>query len=156
MAIEKVREYFRELGLEDRVLEFDQSSETVTLASQAVGTEPRNIVKTMSFMVGGEPILVCMAGDARIANAKFKAQFHTKAQMIPHDEVGELIGHDVGGVCPFAIKDGVAVYLDRSLQGLDWVYPAAGSGNSAVRLTVSELERYSAPRGWVDICKDPE
>ena len=153
MAIEKVREYFRKMGLEDRVLEFDQSSETVTLASQAVGTEPRNIVKTMSFMVGGEPILVCMAGDARIANAKFKAQFHTKAQMIPHDEVGELIGHDVGGVCPFALKDGVKVYLDVSMKRFGTVFPACGSSNSAIELSPEKLERLSGAAGWVDVCK---
>jgi prolyl-tRNA editing enzyme YbaK/EbsC (Cys-tRNA(Pro) deacylase) len=156
MAIDKVREYFSELGLEDRILEFSQSSETVTLAAQAVGTEPNNIVKTMSFMVDGKPILICLAGEARIANSKFKATFHTKATMLPHDEVGKLIGHEVGGVCPFAVNEGVEVYLDKSLEGLDTVYPAAGSGNSAVRLSVPELERYASPRGWVDVCKDPE
>ncbi len=156
MAIEKVRVFFGGLGLEDRILEFRQSSETVTLAAQAVGTEPKNIVKTMSFKVDGEPVLICMAGDARISNPKFKATFHTKATMLPHDEVGRLIGHDVGGVCPFAVNDGVAVYLDKSLEGLETVYPAAGSGSSAVRLSVLELERYASPRGWVDVCKDPE
>lgn len=156
MAIDKVRAYFRELGLEDRILEFDQSSETVTLAAQAVGTEPNNIVKTMSFMVNSAPILICLAGEARISNPKFKARFHTKASMIPFEEVGPLIGHDVGGVCPFATNPGVKVYLDESLRALDVAYPAAGSGNSAVRLTVAELEKYSSPCEWVDISKGPE
>ena len=156
MAIDKVRAYFRELGLEDRILEFDKSSETVSLAALAVGTEPNNIVKTMSFKVDGDPILICLAGEARISNPKFKATFHQKASMIPFEEVGELIGHDVGGVCPFAVNPGVRVYLDKSLEALDVAYPAAGSGNSAVRLTVPELEKYASPCQWVDVSKDPE
>ena len=153
MAIDKVREYFSELGLEDRILEFSQSSETVTLAAQAVGTEPNNIVKTMSFMVDGAPILICLAGEARISNPKFKATFHTKATMLPHDEVGRLIGHDVGGVCPFALPENVKVYLDVSLQRFETVFPAAGSSNSAIELTIAELEQYSGFTAWVDVCK---
>lgn len=156
MSIEKVREYFDQFGMKERVLEFDQSSETVELAAQAVGCEPKQIAKTMSFLVGEDPILICLAGDAKIANAKYKKQFGTKAKMISFDDVEELIGHQVGGVCPFAIKDNVMVYLDESLKRFETVFPAAGSGNSAIELTIPELEKYSNFAGWIDIAKDWE
>ena len=156
MSIEKVREYFDQFGMKERVLEFDQSSETVELAAQAVGCEPKQIAKTMSFLVGEDPILICLAGDAKIANAKYKKQFGTKAKRISFDDVEELIGHQVGGVCPFAIKDNVMVYLDESLKRFETVFPAAGSGNSAIELTIPELEKYSNFAGWIDISKDWE
>lgn len=156
MSIEKVRSYFSKINMEDRILEFDVSSETVELAAVAVGCEPQKITKTMSFYVGDMPILIAMAGDARISNPKYKAKFGTKAKMIPFEEVEGAIGHKVGGVCPFAIKEGVDVYLDISLKRFDWIYPAAGSGNSAVKLTPDELEKYSNSIEWIDVCKDWE
>lgn len=156
MAIERVREYFRGFGLEDRIIEFESSSETVELAAAAVGCEPKRIAKTMAFMVGEQPILVVMAGDARIANPKFKAEFATKPKMIAPPELPGLIGHEMGGVCPFGIREGVAVYLDESLRRFATVFPAAGSGNSAIELNLEELEKYSNSVKWVDIGKDWE
>lgn len=153
MSINRVREFMRERGMEDRVLEFDVSSATVELAAQAVGCEPARIAKTMSFLTGDGPVLVVTAGDMKIDNPKFKAQFHTKAKMIPPEQVEELIGHGVDGVCPFAVTDGTSVYLDESLKRFDTVYPAAGSANSAVRLSPEELVSLSGSRGWVDVCK---
>ena len=128
MAIEKVREYFRQFGIEGRVQEFDVSSATVDLAAAALGCEPCRIAKTLSFMTEEGPVLIVAAGDAKIDNTKYKAQFHTKAKMLTPDEAVELIGHAVGGVCPFAINDGVKVYLDESLRRFETVFPAAGSG----------------------------
>lgn len=154
VSIEKVRAYFDTLGIAERILEFDVSSATVDLAAQALGVEGKRIAKTLSFLVGENCVLVVAAGDARIDNAKFKGFFHVKAKMLPHDAVPEYIGHAVGGVCPFAVKDGVAVYLDQSLQRFDTVYPACGSSNSAIELTIDELERYSGFSEWVDVCKD--
>lgn len=156
MSIEKGRAYFRAHGIEDRVLEFDVSSETVELAAIAVGVEGKRIAKTMSFLIGEQPILIVAAGDAKIANAKYKAQFHIKAKMIPAGLVEELIGHDIGGVCPFGINDNVEVYLDESLKRFETVFPAAGSGNSAIELTIEELEKYSNYKEWIDVCKDWE
>ena len=156
MAIEKVKAYFSQFGLEDRIREFDVSSATVELAAAAVHCEPQRIAKTMSFMVDGAPILIVTAGDTKIDNTKFKAQFHTKAKMLTPEQAVELVGHAVGGVCPFAINEGVAVYLDRSLQRFESVFPAAGSANSAVELTIPELEKYSGMTAWVDVCKIPE
>lgn len=153
MAIEKVQEYFRRFGMEDRVREFPVSSATVALAGQALGCEPCRIAKTLSFLAEGEPILIVAAGDAKIDNAKYRAQFGTKARMISPEEVEPLIGHGVGGVCPFAIRDGVRVYLDESLRRFETVFPACGSSNSAIELTMEELEKYSACIGWVDVCK---
>lgn len=153
MAIERVRDYMKERGMGERILEFDVSSATVELAAEAVGCEPARIAKTMSFFAGGTPILIVTAGDRRIDNAKYKAQFHTKAKMIPADQVEEAVGHGIGGVCPFAVAEGTQVYLDESLKRFDTVYPAAGSANSAVRLTVEELEKLSGSRGWIDVCK---
>lgn len=153
MAFEKAKEYLKQFGLEDRVKEFDVSSATVELAAQAVGCEPARIAKTLSFLVGDESILIVTAGDARIDNGKYKAQFHTKAKMIGHDEVEARIGHAVGGVCPFGVNEGVRVFLDRSLKRFDIVYPACGSANSAVKLTIEELERASGCEAWIDVCK---
>ena len=141
MAIDKVKAYLRERGMEERVLEFDTSSATVELAAAAVGCEPARIAKTLSFHVGDRVALVVAAGDARIDNPKFKAQFGCKAKMLAADEAEPLIGHGVGGVCPFAVNDGVDVYLDESLRRFDVVYPAAGNAASAVRLTPDELQQ---------------
>lgn len=156
MSLEKVKKYFEQYGMKEKILEFDVSSETVELASIAVGCEGKQITKTMSFLLDDKPILVAMAGDARVSNPKFKEKFKMKAKMIPAENVGTIIGHNVGGVCPFAINDGVDVYLDISLKRFDYVYPAAGSGNSAIKLTVDELEKYSCAKEWVDVCKDWE
>lgn len=153
MAIEQVKAYFKQYGLEDKILEFPVSSATVALAAQALGCEEKQIAKTLSFLVEGDPILIVAAGDTKIDNPKFKAQFHQKAAMIPADRVENLIGHAVGGVCPFAVKPGVKVYLDRSLKRFQTVFPACGSANSAIELTIPELEKYSGFCAWVDVCK---
>ena len=153
MAIEKVREFFRQYGMEDRILEFTVSSATVELAAVAVGCEPAHIAKTLSFDVNGRAVLVVTAGDRKIDNPKFKAQFHTKAKMLSHDDALTRIGHAVGGVCPFAVNADVEIYLDKSLKRFDTIYPAAGSASSAVRLTPSELETASGGT-WVDVCKE--
>lgn len=154
MSIEKVRKYFSQYGIEDRILEFETSSETVELAAIAVGCEGKQITKTMSFLVDEKPVLIATAGDARIANAKFKEKFHTKAKMIPFEDVEKYIGHAVGGVCPFGVNPDVTTYLDISLKRFETVFPAAGSGNSAIELTIPELEKYSNFLEWVDVCKD--
>ena len=153
MSIDKVRAYFRSLGIEDKVMEFDVSSATVELAAQAVGCEPRRIAKTLSFMADGHPILIVAAGDAKIDNHNYKAQFGTKAKMLSPEEAVELVGHAVGGVCPFAVNEGVTVYLDESLRRFETVFPACGSVNSAIELTIPELERYSGFKAWIDVCK---
>lgn len=155
MAIEKVREFFRARGMEDRVMEFETSSATVELAAQAVGTDPARIAKTLSFYVGDRVALIVAAGDARIDNPKYKAQFHTKAKMLSAADAEERIGHAVGGVCPFAVKDGCDVYLDESLKRFETVFPACGSSNSAIELTPGELEELCQPCTWVDVCKLP-
>lgn len=155
MAIEKVREYFRTLGIEDRILEFDVSSATVDLAAQAIGCEPARIAKTLSFYMGDRVALIVAAGDARIDNPKFKAVFHTKAKMLKAEDAERLIGHAVGGVCPFAVADTCDVYLDESLRRFETVFPACGSSTSAIELTLDELERAAAPVGWIDVCKLP-
>ena len=156
MASEKVREYFSQYGLADRILEFDVSSETVELAAQAIGCESKQIAKSMSFLLNDQAILIVTSGDARISNPKFKEQFKTKAKMIPPDQVEKLIGHDVGGVCPFGIHEDVVVYLDISLQRFDTVFPAAGSGNSVIELSIDELETHSRAKDWIDVSKDWE
>jgi prolyl-tRNA editing enzyme YbaK/EbsC (Cys-tRNA(Pro) deacylase) len=156
MSIEKVRRFFKEKGMEDRVLEFDVSSATVELAAVAVGCESARIAKTLSFMVNGEPILIVTAGDAKIDNAKYKAYFRAKAKMLTPDEVVALIGHAVGGVCPFAVNEGVTVYLDESMKRFSTVFPAAGSAKSAVELSCDELFECSAALEWIDCCKIPE
>ena len=153
MSIEKVRAFFREKGIEDRVQEFPVSSATVELAAQALGVEGKRIAKTLSFLVGEQCVLIVAAGDAKVDNAKFKAQFHTKAKMLPHDLVPEYVGHAVGGVCPFAVKEGVAVYLDESLRRFETVFPACGSSNSAIELTIPELMAYADTGAWIDVCK---
>jgi prolyl-tRNA editing enzyme YbaK/EbsC (Cys-tRNA(Pro) deacylase) len=156
MAIEKVREYFSQHGLEDRILEFDVSSETVELAAQAIACEPKQIAKSMSFILDDNAIIVVTSGDARISNPKFKEHFKAKAKMISPDQVELLIGHDIGGVCPFGINEDVLVYLDVSLKRFETVFPAAGSGNSVIELSVAELEEHSQAEAWVDVCKDWE
>ena len=156
MAIEKVREYFRQFHMEDQILEFDVSSATVELAAQAVGCEPQRIAKTLSFKVDGNCVLIVAAGDARIDNRKYKDFFHTKAKMLSPDEVEEMTGHQIGGVCPFAVREGVRVWLVESLKRFETVYPACGSSNSAIQLTLPQLEQYSGSSGWVDVCKDWE
>ena len=156
MSIETVKAYFAALGMEDRVLEFPVSSATVELAAAALGCEPCRIAKTLSFSVGGAPILIVTAGDVKINNAAYKARFGTKAKMLTPDEAVTLIGHAVGGVCPFAVNEGVTVYLDESLRRFETVFPACGSGNSAIELTVPELEKYSGYADWVDVCKPRE
>lgn len=153
MAIERVREYFRERGFEERIQEYETSSATVELAAEAAGCEPARIAKSLSFRVGDDAILVVAAGDARIDNPKFKAQFGCKAKMLAFEEVDPAIGHAVGGVCPFAVNEGVAVYLDQSLRRFETVFPACGSDNSAIELSIDELEDLSGSLGWVDVCK---
>jgi len=154
MAIDKAREHLKKYGFEDRVKEFDVSSATVELAAKAVGVEPCRIAKTLSFMTKEGPILIVTAGDARIDNKKYKDQFHVKAKMLTPEEVIELVGHAVGGVCPFGIKEGVFVYLDESLKRFETVFPACGSANSAIELTISELEQCSGYVAWIDISKE--
>ena len=153
MAIEKVRLYFKEQGMEDKVLEFDVSSATVELAAEALHCAPQRIAKTLSFMVEEQPILVVAAGDVKIDNAKYKTRFGKKAKMLTPEEVERLVGHAVGGVCPFAVNEGVDVYLDVSLKRFETVFPACGSANSAIELTIPELEKHSAYAAWVDVCK---
>ena len=154
MAIEKVREYFCSLGIESRIREFEVSSATVTLAAEALGCEECRIAKTLSFYADDGVVLVVAAGDARIDNRKFKECFGFKAKMLSFEDAERLIGHAVGGVCPFAVNEGVSVYLDRSLKRFDTVFPACGSSNSAIEMTVDELETYSKSIAWVDVCKD--
>lgn len=153
MAIEKVRSYFKGLGMEDKILEFDVSSATVELAAQAVGVEGKRIAKTLSFLLDDRCILVVAAGDAKVDNRKYKDTFGSKAKMLAHDDVPQYIGHAVGGVCPFVVKEGVKIYLDESLRRFETVFPAAGSSNSAIELTIAELEQYSKFDSWVDVCK---
>ena len=154
MAIERVRAYFRELGIEEKVQELAESSATVELAAAALGTEPGRIAKTLSFMVNESPILIVTAGDVKIDNAKYKKFFGAKAKMLTPQQAEELIGHAVGGVCPFAVNDGVTVYLDESLQAYNTVFPACGSSNSAIELNMEELEKYSLSTAWIDVCKE--
>lgn len=153
MSIERVRAYFKMLGIENRILEFPVSSATVELAAAALGTEGKRIAKTLSFLVDGKAVLIVTAGDAKIDNRKFKEFFHVKAKMLSYEQVTELIGHAVGGVCPFAVNEGVEVYLDESLKRFETVFPACGSGNSAIELTIPELEKYSGYKEWVDVTK---
>ena len=153
MAIDQVRSFFKEQGIEDRIQEFEVSSATVQLAAQALNCEPCRIAKTLSFMVDEKPILIVAAGDAKIDNPKYKAQFNTKAKMLSPEEAEMLVGHAVGGVCPFGINEGVTVYLDESLKRFETVFPACGSSNSAIELTIPELEKYSHFIQWIDVTK---
>lgn len=154
MSVQRVKEYFRKWDIEDRVMEFPVSSATVEEAAIAVGCKEAEIAKTMSFKVGEDPILIVTAGDRKIDNAKYKAFFHKKILMLKREELEGLIGHPAGGICPFGIKEGVTVYLDESLKRFDHVYPACGSENSAIKLTISELEKYSNYEQWIDVCKN--
>ena len=153
MSVELVRKYFENTELEGKVLEFPTSSATVELAADAVGTEPDRIAKTMAFLLVDEAIVIVVSGLSRIDNKKFKAQFHTKAKMIPFAAVEEYLGHPPGGVCPFALKEGVKVYLDVSLRAHETVFPAAGSENSAIETTIDQLERFTSYEEWVDVCR---
>ena len=153
MSIEKGRAYFRALGMEDRVLEFDVSSATVELAAKAVGVGGARIAKTLSFKTPEGCMLILAAGDARVDNHKFKDTFHMKAKMLSADEVLELVGHPVGGVCPFGCNEGIPVYLDESLKRFETVFPAVGSANSAIELDLDELFRYANAIAWIDVCK---
>lgn len=153
MSIERVRAYFKKYNMEDRILEFDVSSATVDLAAQAVGCEPARIAKSLSFLVDDHAVIIVAAGDAKIDNPKYKAQFAKKAKMLSPEEVTTFIGHAVGGVCPFGINEGVEVYLDESMKRFETVFPACGSSNSAIELTLSELEQYSGYKAWIDVCK---
>lgn len=152
MSIEKAKQYLEDKGFGDRVIETEQSSATVQEAAEALGVEPGCIAKTLSFLTPEGPILILAEGTARVDNRKFKDQFHTKARMIPGDQVEDLVGHAPGGVCPFGINDGVAVYLDESLRQHDIVYPAAGNGQSAVRLSIEDLETCLDSPAWIDVC----
>jgi prolyl-tRNA editing enzyme YbaK/EbsC (Cys-tRNA(Pro) deacylase) len=151
MAIDKVKEYFKKYNIDNRIKEFDVSSATVEQAAKALNTEGKRIAKTMSFRLKDKIILIVLAGDAKISNSKYKAFFHEKAHMLGFDEVETLIGHPVGGVCPFAINEGIDVYLDESLKRFDTVFPACGSTNSAIELKIKELEQYSNYISWIDV-----
>ncbi|HHX36573.1 MAG TPA: YbaK/EbsC family protein [Clostridiaceae bacterium] len=153
MSYEAVKLFFQENGLVDRLTLFDESSATVELAAAAIGCEPRQIAKTLSFLVGDETILIVCAGDVKIDNPKYKAQFNTKAKMIPANQVEEKVGHPIGGVCPFAVNPDVHIYLDESLKTNDIIYPAAGARNSAAKLTIKELESCLSNAIWIDVCK---
>ena len=155
MGIERVRAYFEELGIEDRIQEFGVSSATVPLAAQALNCEEARIAKTLSLRVGDRAVLIVTTGDARLDNQKYKAYFHCKPTMLTPQEAQEETGHAVGGVCPFAVKQGVAIYLDVSLRRFDQIYPACGSANSAIAMSPDELETYSQASSWVDVCRLP-
>lgn len=154
MSIERVRTYFKQFDMEKQIQEFDVSSATVELAAKALNCEPKRIAKTLSFMLNGHAILIVTAGDAKIDNHKYKERFGAKAKMLSADEVETLVGHAVGGVCPFGINEGIEVYLDESLKRFDTVFPACGSSNSAIELSPQELEKYSGFSEWVDVCKE--
>ena len=153
MAIDKVKEYFKEYGINDRIQEFDVSSATVELAAAALNCEGCRIAKSLTFKIDDKPVMIVVAGDAKIDNPKYKAQFSTKAKMLTPDEAVEMVGHAVGGICPFAVNEGVTVYLDESLKRFETVFPACGSSNSAIELTIGELEKYSGFAAWIDVCK---
>ena len=156
MSIERAREHLRKWNMDGRIRELELSSATVELAAKALNVEGARIAKTLSYMVDGAPILIVAAGDIRVDNRKYKDTFHTKAKMLTPDQAAELVGHAVGGVCPFGVNEGVKVYLDESLKRFETVFPAAGSGNSAIELTIPELEETSLCAGWVDVAKDVE
>jgi len=156
MSMQRARDHIAKYGFADRIREFSESSATVLLAAERLGVEPARIAKTLSFLNADGALLILAAGDVKIDNTKFKAQFHMKAKMIPHDRVEELVGHGVGGVCPFGVNDGVIVYLDESLKRFETVFPAVGTAASAIELTIPELEQVSEAVGWVDVCKPIE
>ena len=154
MSIERVRNYLKKWNMQDRIQELELSSATVELAARALNMEGARIAKTLSYLVDGNAILVVAAGDIRVDNRKFKDTFHTKAKMLTPDQAAEMVGHAVGGVCPFGVNEGVKVYLDESLKRFETVFPAAGSSNSAIELTIPELEELSGCAAWVDVTKD--
>lgn len=156
MSIEKVRDYMKNFGMEEKILEFPVSSATVELAAKALNTEGKRIAKSLSFLVNEKAVMIVTAGDGRIDNKKYKAEFSCKAKMLTPEQVDEMIGHSIGGVCPFAVNTGVEVYLDESLKRFETVFPACGSSNSAIELTIPQLEKLSGFIKWVDICKLPE
>ncbi len=156
MSIEKVKEYFKQYNMDNKIIELELSSATVELAAKALNCEGKRIAKTLSFLIDEKPILIVTAGDAKIDNHKHKALFKAKAKMIPFDDVERITGHAVGGVCPFGINKGVDVYLDDSLKRFTTVFPACGSSNSAIELSINELEKYSGYKNWIDVCKLPE
>ncbi len=153
MSLEKAKNYVEKMGFGNRIREFESSSATVELAAIAVGTEPEHIAKSLTFKVGDEPIMIICAGDAKVNNQKYKGLFHTKAKMLSYEEVGQLIGHEVGGVCPFGINEGVKVYLENSLKRFEKIYPACGNAASAVELTPEELGQLVPEAEWIDVCK---
>lgn len=154
MSLERAKNYLKKYHLEDRIMEFSTSSATVEEAAKALNCTEGEIAKTLSFLVEEKPILIVVAGDKKIDNSKYKGEFHKKAKMIPFDQVEDFIGHKVGGVCPFGIKDNVDVYLDESLKKYKTIYPACGSSNSAVKLSIPELEQASNYKKWIDVCKE--
>ena len=156
MSIENVREYFRKFNMEDKIIELKESSATVELAARALNCEPARIAKTLSFHLEDCPILILTACDVKIDNKKYKEKFGTKARMLSFNEAETLIGHSVGGVCPFGIKEGVKVYLDNSLKRFQTVFPAAGSSNSAIEMNLDELEKYSNSIEWIDVTRERE
>lgn len=156
MSLESVQKYFEQFGLKNRILILNHSSATVDLAAEALNTKPAQIAKTLSFLIDDQPILIVMEGTARIDNHKYKTKFHKKAKMMTYDELIKYVGHEPGGVCPFGLKDGVIVYLDESLKKFKTVFPAAGSSNSAIELTIEELEKYSNFKEWIDVTKETE
>ena len=156
MSVVKVKNYFKEYGMEDRILEFNESSATVELAAKALNTLPERIAKTLGFKTKEGAILIVMAGDARVSNSKYKEYFGEKANMIKFDECENIVGHAPGGVCPFAINDNIDVYLDESLKRYETVFPACGSSNSAIELNINELEKYSNYKAWIDVVNIPE
>lgn len=153
MSFQKAKEHLKKYELDKKIMEFTTSSATVQEAAKALNCTEGEIAKTLSFLIDEQPILIVVAGDAKIDNSKYKGEFHKKAKMIPFDKVENMIGHKVGGVCPFGIKEGVEVYLDVSLKKYETIYPAAGSSNSAVKLTIKELEEASNYKKWIDVCK---
>lgn len=153
MSLEKAKKHLQKYGLENKIMEFSVSSATVEEAAKAIHCKEEEIAKTVSFLVNNKPILIVVAGDSKIDNSKYKTEFHTKAQMIPFDQVEDLTGHKVGGVCPFGANEDVDIYLDESLKRFEVIYPACGSSNSAVKLTISELEKTSNYKKWIDVCK---
>lgn len=154
MAIDKVKEFFKNTEIDGKIFELAQSSATVELAAKALQCDADKIAKTLSFLIDGIPIIIVVSGNSKIDNAKYKAKFHTKAKMIPFDTVEELTGHAPGGVCPFALNKNVKVYLDESLKSHEFVYPAAGSSNSAVKMSIAQLEKFSRFAEWVDVSKN--
>lgn len=153
MSIIKAKEYLKKYNLDDKIMEFDESSATVKEAAHAIGCLEKDIAKTLSFLVDYNPIIIVVRGDAKIDNSKYKKEFHKKAKMVSYDMVEEIIGHKAGGVCPFGVNDNVKIYLDETLKSLEYFYPACGSSNSAIKLDKDTLEKIVKYEKWVDVCK---